>query len=427
MKDQKKRKKDSNSSSYKFDNGNPGDYAREKSKSNKFSELRRRAEEALKNIRPLVEAQDPSELSLQEIREMIHDLNVYQVELETQNDELIKLHYDLEAERNKYYDLYDLAPVGYFTIDREGRITEINLTGASLLGLERSDVKGKPFHHFITFDSQDIYYLKRQQVLKTKVQQSFELKIKKADNTEFYAQLQCRAICDLEGKITHIRGVIIDINRLMLAEVQLKNSLREKEFLLKELHHRVKNNLTLVSSMLNIQEEIARDPIVDRVFESSRNRIKSMALVHEILYHSEDLGKIDFSQYIQKLLNYLSSSYVTRKTGPNLKVQVGDIKMPINKAIPCGLVINELATNAFKYAFSGNRPGEIRIELSIKDDKSCQLLIGDNGVGLPADLDVGNTKSFGFTLLTILINQLKGSFEIDRTGGTTFRITFPLS
>jgi two-component sensor histidine kinase len=101
--------------------------------------------------------------------------------------------------------------------------------------------------------------------------------------------------------------------------------------------------------------------------------------------------------------------------------------MPINKAIPCGLVINELATNAFKYAFSGNRPGEIRIELSIKDDKSCQLLIGDNGVGLPADLDVGNTRSFGFTLLTILINQLKGSFEIDRSGGTTFRITCPLS
>jgi len=426
MKDRKKIKKDSNSSSYKLDNGNPGDYTREESKSNKFSELRRRAEEALKNIRPL-EAQDPSELSLQEIREMIHELNVYQVELETQNDELIKLHYDLEAERNKYYDLYDLAPVGYFTIDLAGWITEINLTGASLLGLERSVVKGKLFHHFITFDSQDIYYLKRRQVLKTKVQQSFELKIKKADNTEFYAQLQCRAICDLEGKITHIRGVIIDINRLMLAEEQLKNSLREKEFLLKELHHRVKNNLALVSSMLNIQEEIARDPIVDHVFKSSRNRIKSMALVHEILYHSEDLGKIDFSQYINKLLDHLSYSYGTRKTGPSLKIRIGDIKMPINKAIPCGLIINELATNAFKYAFTGDKAGEIRIELSIKDDKSCQLLIGDNGVGLPADLEVGNTKSFGFTLLTILINQLKGSFEIDRGGGTTFRITFPLS
>ncbi len=424
MKDQKKRKKDSNSSSYKP--GNPGDYTREKSKSSKFSELRKRAEEALKNIRP-IETQDPSELSLPEIREMIHELNVYQVELETQNDELIKLHYDLEAERNKYYDLYDLAPVGYFTIDGEGRVTEINLTGASLLGLERSVVKGKPFHHFITFDSQDIYYLKRQHALKTKVQQSFELKIKKADNTEFNAQLQCRPICDLDGKITHIRGVIIDINRLMLAEEQLKNSLREKEFLLKELHHRVKNNLTLVSSMLNIQEEIVRDPIVDRVFESSRNRIKSMALVHELLYHSEDLGKIDFSQYIEKLLNYLSSSYATRKAGPTLKIQVGDIKMPINKAIPCGLIINELATNAFKYAFTGNRAGEIRIELAIKDDKSCRLLIGDNGVGLPADLDVGSTKSFGFTLLTILINQLNGSFEIDRSGGTAFRITFPLS
>lgn len=426
MKDQKKTKKDSNSSSYTLDNSNPGDHTREKNKSNKFSELRRRAEEALKNTRPQFEAQDPSELSLREIREMIHDLNVYQVELETQNDELIKLHYDLEAERNKYYDLYDLAPVGYFTIDREGRVTEINLTGASLLGLERSVVKGKPFHHFITFDSQDIYYLKRQQILRTKVQQSFELKIKKADNSEFHAKLECRPVCDPEGKITYIRGVIIDINRLMLAEEQLKNSLREKEFLLKELHHRVKNNLALVSSMLNLQEETVRDPIVDRVFESSRNRIKSMALVHEILYNSEDLAKIDFSQYIKKLLNHLSYSYVTRKTGPTLKIRIGDINMPINKAIPCGLIINELATNAFKYAFTGNRTGEIRIELAVKDDKSCQLLIGDNGVGLPADLDVASTKSFGFTLVTILINQLKGSFEIDGSEGTTFRITFPL-
>jgi len=426
MKSQNKTKKKANSTSGTRDNGNPRDHTSEKSNRDKFSELRRRAEEAMKNTGPHFEAQDPSELAPREIREMIHELNVYQVELEAQNDELIKLHYDLEAERNKYYDLYDLAPVGYFTIDPGGTVTEINLTGASLLGLERSVVKGKPFHHFITFDSQDIYYLKRRQVLKTKVQQSFELKIKKADNTEFYAQLQCRAICDLEGKITHIRGVIIDINRLMLAEEQLKNSLREKEFLLKELHHRVKNNLTLVSSLLNLQEEIVRDPIVDRVFESSRNRIKSMALVHEILYQSEDLGKIDFSQYIQKLLNYLSSSYVTRKTGPNLKVLVGDIKLPINKAIPCGLVINELVTNAFKYAFTGDKAGEIRIEFSLEDDKSCQLLIGDNGVGLPADLEVGNTKSFGFTLLTILINQLKGSFEIDRRGGTTFRITFPL-
>jgi PAS domain S-box-containing protein len=422
MQNRKKTKKNSNSSSYTGDNLNSGDHIRANNKRNKYNELRIRAEEALKNIRPPREAPDPSQLSPQEIREMIHELNVYQVELEAQNDELIKLHNDLEAERNKYYDLYDLAPVGYFTIDREGTILEINLTGASLLGLERKMVKGKPLHKFITFDSQDICYLKRQQVLRTKVQQSFELKMKKADNTEFHAQLECRPVCDLEGRIIHIRGVIIDINRLMLAEAQLKNSLQEKELLLKELHHRVKNNLALVSSLLNLQNESAGNPSVDRVFESCRNRIKSMGLVHEILYNSEDLTKIDFSKYLKELLNYISHSYITEET--TLTIRVDDIKMPVNKAIPCGLILNELITNAFKYAFNGIIAGEIRIEITIKDDKSCQLLISDNGIGLPADLNVRNPPSFGFTLVNLLINQLKGSFEIDRNGGTTFRIIF---
>lgn len=398
---------------------------REKSRKNKFSELRKRAEQVLQNKGQQPETVDPSQLSLEEIREMIHELNVYQVELETQNDELLKLHYDLEAERNRYYDLYDLAPIGYFTLDRQGRIEEINLTGTLLLGLERTRMKGKPLHDFICHDFQDIYFHKWHQILKTKIQQTFEVKMKKADGTEFYAQLEYKPLCDMEGNATHIRGVIVDINGLKLAEEQIKNSLQEKELLLKEIHHRVRNNLTLVSSLLSLQSQTARDPTVDRVFQSCKNRIQSMALVHEILYDSEDLTKIDFSRYIKELLKYLSLSYTAGKTQPTLEIRTGDIKMPINKAIPCGLIINELTTNAFKYAFTGNRAGEIRIEFDSKDDKSCLLLIGDNGVGLPADLDPKNTKSFGFTLVNLLVKQLRGSYEIDGNGGTTFKITFP--
>jgi PAS domain S-box-containing protein len=422
MKEKEETNMNSISSSYRKGKG----ILREKKRRDKFSQLRIRAEAALKNTRPHPGLPGPSQLSLEEIREMVHELNVYQLELETQNDELLELHYNLEAQRNKYYDLYELAPIGYFTTDRQGIITGINLTGTSLLGLERHAVKGKPLHDFISFDSQEIYFLKRQQVLKTKIQQSFEVKIKKPDQTELHAQLECSHVCDREGNVTQIRGAIIDIDRIIRAEEQIKNSLQEKELLLKELHHRVKNNLTLVSSILSLQSQIVDNPTVDRVFQSCKNRIRSMALVHEMLYDSEDLTKIDFSQYIKELLNYLSYTYAAEKTLPTLKIRTDDIKMPINKAIPCGLIINELTTNAFKYAFLGDRAGEMRIEFSIKDDKSCQLLISDSGLGLPPDLDTQNTKTFGFKLVTLLIKQLKGSFEIDRSGGTTFKITFPL-
>ncbi len=422
MKEKEETNMNSISSSYRKGKG----ILREKKRRDKFSQLRIRAEAALKDKLHYPGPPDPSQLSLEEIREMVHELNVYQLELETQNDELLELHYNLEAQRNKYYDLYELAPIGYFTTDRQGIITGINLTGTSLLGLERHVVKGKPLSDFISFDSQDTYFLKRQQIFKTKTQQSFELKVKKADGSELHARLECGPVCDQEGNVTQIRGAIIDIDRIIRAEEKIKASLREKELLLKEIHHRVKNNLTLVSSLLSLQAQTAHYPIVDRVFESCKNRIRSMALVHEILYDSEDLTNIDFSLYIKELVNYLSNSYKNGKSGLTLEIRIDDIKIPINKAIPLGLVINELVTNAFKYAFPGDRAGEIRIEITIKNDRCCQLLIGDNGVGLPPDLNLRNTKSFGFNLLAVLIQQIRGSYEIDRSGGTTFKITFPL-
>jgi PAS domain S-box-containing protein len=364
-------------------------------------------------------------------RDKFPELDVYRVELEMQNDELIKLHYDLEAERNKYYDLYDSAPIGYFSIDPQGMIRDINLTGASLLGVERSALIGKSFHRFIPGDSQGILHIHRQKLFKTKTHQAFEIKMKKANGTEFYAQMECRPACDMEGDIVYIRGVIVDITWRKLADEQIKKSLREKEVLLREIHHRVRNMLALVSSLLNLQVDSLEDEKVDRIVRTYKNQIKSISLVHEELYYSDDLARINVTEYIEELTGYLFSSFSSKTGTPTLDLQVDDSAMEIDKAIPCGLLINELVSNALKHAFprsgedSSTGKMEISVEFFLEDNQTYKLRILDTGVGLPENLDPENAGSLGFKLVNLLVRQLKGKLEIDRTAGTIFEVTFP--
>ena len=192
--------------------------------------------------------------------------------------------------------------------------------------------------------------------------------------------------------------------------------------LLKETHHRVKNNLQIVSSLLNLQSKYIKDEEAREKLKESQNRVKAMALIHEKLYQSVNLAGINFAEYIKSLLNDLLYSY---RTNPNVKltIDVGDVLADIDKAIPCGLIVNELVLNSLKYAFPEGEGGEIRIALS-SDNNSCRLMISNNGVPFPEDLDFRNVKSLGLQLACALVDQLKGTIELDRSGGTEFRITF---
>ncbi len=223
-----------------------------------------------------------------------------------------------------------------------------------------------------------------------------------------------------------IVAVYDDVTEQKKAENELKNSLKEKELLIKEIHHRVKNNMAVISSLLNLQAERFKDPPVLNAFRDSRHRIRSMALVHEKLYQAKDLSKIEFSQYIKELSRQVSRSNEFQGAGISVKVKADNIKLGIDAAIPCGLIINELLTNAFKYAFPNNRRGEIRIRMQLKANKSYELTVGDNGVGLPGHIDVQNTSSFGLNLVCLLTQQLEGKVEVQREKGTRFIITFPI-
>ncbi|MBU7586683.1 MAG: PAS domain-containing protein [Nostoc sp. TH1S01] len=218
-----------------------------------------------------------------------------------------------------------------------------------------------------------------------------------------------------------------DITEQKQAQEQLQASLKEKEVLLKEIHHRVKNNLGIVSSLLQMQCRRTQDQQATAILRDSQNRIASIALVHEKLYRSADLANIDFAQYIPDLTTHLFDSYNVTPNCIKLKIQVNNASLDIDTAIPCGLIINELVSNALKYAFPDQRTGEILVSLEQQDNYNLLLTIRDNGVGLPQDFDTKNTKTLGIILVQGLVKQLRGTIEVNSQQGTEFKITFTKS
>lgn len=205
---------------------------------------------------------------------------------------------------------------------------------------------------------------------------------------------------------------------------RLEESVKEKEVLLREIHHRVKNNMQVISSLLNLQSAHIKDKTLREMFDEAQNRIQSMSLIHEKLYQSKELAYIDFKEYIKALTTDLVRSFGVKKDKIAIVINVEDISLDIDTAIPCGLIINELVSNSLKHAFPDGREGEIVIALK-RVEGGIELRVADNGVGIPEELDFKKTRSLGLRLVTILAeDQLQGSIELKRDGGTDFRITF---
>jgi two-component sensor histidine kinase len=213
-------------------------------------------------------------------------------------------------------------------------------------------------------------------------------------------------------------------NSILEAEGKIRASLKEKEVLLKEIHHRVKNNLQIVSSLLYLQATRTEDPGAVSALRESRARVKSMALIHERLYQSPNLASVDMGGYTRNLVSDLQRFYRTDDSSVRLTVNIDDIPLGITEAIPCGLIINELVSNVLKHAFPKGEGGEITIQLLRESAKHITLTVSDNGIGFPEHVDFRNASSLGLTLINSLVQQLDGSIELDRRGGTTFTITF---
>jgi PAS domain S-box-containing protein len=224
--------------------------------------------------------------------------------------------------------------------------------------------------------------------------------------------------------VIQIITVIRDISARKQADEQVRASLREKEVLLREVHHRVKNNLQIVSSLLDLQAESVRDPEALQVLHDSQNRVRSMALVHESLYHSQDLARVDVASYAQALVGYLVGTYASLADDITVNVEADDLALTLDAAIPCGLIVNELVSNALKHAFSPHREGRITVEIRGHANGQVMLAIRDNGVGLPPDWELSSARSLGLQLVDMLTQQLGGTIEIDANDGASFIIRF---
>ena len=220
--------------------------------------------------------------------------------------------------------------------------------------------------------------------------------------------------------------VFDDITERVQAEEQIKASLREKEVLLQEIHHRVKNNLAVVSSLLEWQSGLLEDKQARAALQECQDRVRSMARVHEHLYRSPNLAQIGMAEYIEELVDYLGHSYSLY--GATLTTDATGVTLDLDRALPCGLIINELVSNCLKHAFRAGQPGEIRVTmypLPMGEGK-VELTVSDNGAGLPDHLDIDTLDSLGLSLVRLLTRQLDGTLEVDRSEGTTFKIMFPV-
>jgi two-component sensor histidine kinase len=210
------------------------------------------------------------------------------------------------------------------------------------------------------------------------------------------------------------------------AATALENAALEAtlESLLKEVDHRVKNNLQLIGSLLNLQAARVRDPAVAELFADSRNRVRSMALAHENLSRAGDFARVSVAAHIRNLCAHLARAYDQQSQRVEISVQSGDVQLDLDRAVWCGLIINELVSNALKHAFPGNRTGRVRVGLERLEEKRCMLTVGDDGVGLPPDFDPCRADSLGLQLVHDITDQLHGVMTVSSKEGANFKIAF---
>ena len=217
--------------------------------------------------------------------------------------------------------------------------------------------------------------------------------------------------------------IIQDINKRKKLEDELKKSLEEKDLMMKEIHHRVKNNFMIIQSLLQLQSRHIDEEDVLEIFKESQNRIKSMAFVHQRLYQHDNLKKINFGDYPETLASDIFKSYVSNPDQITLDIDTEDVELDIDTAIPLGLILNELISNSLKYAFPNSRKGRLMVKSYLKDNK-YSLIVSDNGIGFPKELNYKNSDSLGLKLIHSLSDQIGADVKLDTTNGTKFEITF---
>lgn len=336
--------------------------------------------------------------------------------------ELFAVRVSAELERQhaekRFQDLFEFAPDAIVMTTEAGAITLVNRQAEALFGYKRAEIIGEQVARLLP------NAVGETGGFVTPAQPGSERPVLRAlrkDGTSLPVDITLAPMASSEGKV--VAAAVRDVTERTEAEDSTRQSLREKEVLLREIHHRVKNNLQVVSSLLAMQAETTSDARSQDVLRESIHRVRSMSLIHERLYQSDTLSVIDFGEYARALAGFLVRSYSV--AGPvRLVVEADSVTLNIETAVPCGLVLNELVSNALKHAFTGPDGGTLTIGVRRGEHGTCTLSVQDTGPGIPPGLDLQHTTSLGLQLITALTQQIKGTLTVENRCGACFHITF---
>lgn len=336
----------------------------------------------------------------------------------------------LRDSEEKYRSLFESDPDYTVLVGLDGVILDANTATVNFTGLSKEQLIGKNFTGLGIFPDEDatLQLENFTRAIKTQDVQAFQCKIfNKKGN---YSWIESKLVpLEKNGVVNSVLVIATDVTERKSATDQLKDSLAEKEVLLKEIHHRVKNNMQIISSLLNLQSQhVDDDEVAVDVLKESQNRVKSMAMIHEKLYQSNDFTSIQFDNYIERLVKELFYSYHINQEQIKPVINVGDIVLNIETAIPCGLIISELISNSLKHAFHDEMKGKVIVSLQSCHDEGYNnkyvLIVSDTGNGFPEDINFRNTESLGLQLVGSLVNQINGEITLDKSNGTAFKIIF---
>jgi PAS domain S-box-containing protein len=391
-------------------------------------------------VQKLQIAQDRQEQYAEELEQTVivrtHELIDKKGELERTVDLLQKemeqrqiISETLRDSQQQYYDTMEASQAGIFIIS-DNLFTYINTSLAGLFRLEQAEMIGTNPLDLISDEDREMVHDNMRRRFAGEEIPPYRIRCIRGDGSSFYGEVwakiavwQQRPV--MVGTISDVSDLKLNEEKIQQQDKQLQQSLEEKEVLLREIHHRTKNNMMVVISMLDLQMAEVEDTQVKTIFREMEDRIRAMALVHEKLYQSQNLSEIDAESYIKEIAESLIANMVLGDR-VQLELDVATLSINIDYAVPLGLVINEIVTNSVKHAFPDKRRGVVTIELKRSPKKEIELFIGDDGVGLPPRFDVLNSTSFGMQIITSLVRmQLSGTIKVDRSSGTGYSIKFP--
>jgi PAS domain S-box-containing protein len=323
---------------------------------------------------------------------------------------------------------FDRIPVAMIVVNQGGLITRLNRLAETTFGYRSDELIGRPVEVLVPERYRHAHPGYRHGFQANATARPMgagrDLAGLRKDGSEFPVEIGINPVETGEGPM--ILSVILDLSERKQSEKRIHDTLREKELLLEEVHHRVKNNLQVIHSLLDLQMLKINDPDLVAMLRDSQNRIRSMSMIHQTLYQSHDFAEVDFQRFLGELLPTLMDSYGTMAGHVAIQISANHVKLPINEAIPCGLIVNELVSNALKHGFPDQRRGTIWVELRQKTNGDVELSISNDGINIPTDQNLERNGSLGLQLVQLLTRQLQGKLEVQRANPTCFTLRFSL-